>query len=101
MASIRSARAIAAVAALPLTFALFAGVAQADNGGFANDGSNASVATITGSGVSGGSLGDSTTAQQVATGAGAANQNSTAGVNGSGFTAIDQDNIAVYFTHLW
>ncbi|MGW7189262.1 hypothetical protein [Streptomyces sp. NPDC054838] len=44
MASIRTARVIAAVATLPLAAALFGGVAAADNGAFANDGSNASVA---------------------------------------------------------
>ena len=31
----------------------------------------------------------------------ASNQNNTAQVNGSGFTAIDQDNAVVSFTHLW
>ncbi|MFG3495950.1 hypothetical protein [Streptomyces sp. NPDC047928] len=101
MASIRTARVIAAVAALPLAAALFTGVAQADNGGFANDGSNASVATILGSGIGGTNSGNSTTTQQVATGSGASNQNNTASVNGSAFTAIDQDDVAVNFTHLW
>ncbi|QIQ03896.1 hypothetical protein [Streptomyces liangshanensis] len=103
MASFRTARVFAAVAALPLAAALFTGVAEADNGGFANDGSNATVATISGSGVGGNNYGNSTTTQQVATGAGASNQNNTASVVGSAFTAIDQsnENISVSFTNLW
>ncbi|MGW7050127.1 hypothetical protein [Streptomyces sp. NPDC054887] len=103
MASIRTARVIAAVAALPFAAALLSGVAVADNGSFANNGSNAAVATISGSGVAGHNGGNSTTTQQVATGSGASNQNNTASVNGSGFTAIDQDNetIAVNFAQLW
>ncbi|MER5463439.1 hypothetical protein ABT010_22690 [Streptomyces sp. NPDC002668] len=101
MASIRTARVIAAVAALPLTAALFSGIAQADNGAFADDGSNATVASIVGSGVGGNNNGNSTTTQQVASGAGASNQNNTASVNGSGFTFIDQSNAVVHFTNLW
>ncbi|MFI0977925.1 hypothetical protein ACH4SP_13115 [Streptomyces sp. NPDC021093] len=103
MASIRNARVIAAVAALPLAAALFTGVAAADNGSFADDGSNATVATQSGTGVGGTNNGNSTTTQQVATGAGASNQNNTASVNGSGFTSIQQgnENVAVNFTELW
>lgn len=103
MASFRTARAFAAVAALPLAAALFTGVAQADNGAFSGGGSNAAVATISGSGVGGYNFGNSTTTQQVATGDGASNQNNTANVIGSGFTSIDQSNgnIAVNFTNLW
>lgn len=101
MASIRTARTLAAVAALPLAAALFTGVAQADNGGFANNGSSASVATIVGSGVGGKNCGNSTTTQQVATGYGASNQNNTASVNGSAWTFIDQGNVALNFTPLW
>ncbi|MGW7365504.1 hypothetical protein ACWGI8_19190 [Streptomyces sp. NPDC054841] len=103
MASIRTARTLAAVAALPLAAALFAGVAHADSGAFADDGSNAAVAVISGSGVGNDNLGNSTTTQQVATGSGASNENNTASVNGSGFTAIDQsdDNVAVNFFELW
>jgi hypothetical protein len=39
----------------------------------------------------------------VATGAGASNQNNTANVNGSAFTAIDQsnENVAITFLPLW
>lgn len=103
MASIRTARALAAVAALPLAVALFGGVAAADNGSFANDGSNAAVATIGGSGVGGNNSGNSSTSQQQAVGSGASNQSNSAQVNGSAFTAIDQsnENFAVNFTQLW
>ncbi|MFE2145484.1 hypothetical protein ACFXA3_27750 [Streptomyces sp. NPDC059456] len=101
MASIRTARVFAAVAALPLAVALFGGVAAADNGAFANDGSNASVAGIVGSGVGGNNSGNSSTSQQVATGSGASNQNNNAQVNGSAFTAIQQGNLAVNFHPWW
>ncbi|WP_338671627.1 hypothetical protein V1460_01395 [Streptomyces sp. SCSIO 30461] len=103
MASTRTARTGAILAALPLAATLFTGAAHADNGAFANNGSNAAVAGVVGSGVGGDNHGNSTTTQQVATGAGASNQNRTASVNGSGFTAIDQstDNIAVFFSRLW
>ncbi|MFD4758270.1 hypothetical protein OG936_17780 [Streptomyces sp. NBC_00846] len=103
MASIRTARAFAAVAALPLAAALFSGVAQADSGSFANDGSNAAVATVVGSGVGGNNSGNSSTSQQQAVGSGASNQSNSAQVNGSGFTVVDQrnTNLAVNFTKLW
>lgn len=101
MASIRTARVLATVSALPLAAALFTGVATADNGSFANDGSNAGVANIVGSGVGRDNSGNSSTSQQQANGSGASNQNNTAQVNGSGFTAIDQDNAVVSFTNLW
>ncbi|GAA2064057.1 hypothetical protein GCM10009801_08410 [Streptomyces albiaxialis] len=39
MASIRTARVIAAAASVPLAFAVLGGVAHADNGSFADDGS--------------------------------------------------------------
>ncbi|MFI1394612.1 hypothetical protein [Streptomyces sp. NPDC020681] len=101
MASIRTVRVLAAVAALPLAAVLFSGVAQADNGAFADDGSNATVASIVGSGVGGDNWGNSTTSQQVASGAGASNESNIAGVNGSGFTAIDQSDTVVTFVNLW
>ncbi|MDW4910611.1 hypothetical protein RB628_36130 [Streptomyces sp. ADMS] len=101
MASIRTARVLAAVSALPLAAALFSGVASADNGAFADDGSNAAVAGIIGSGVGGDNNGNSSTSQQQAVGSGASNQNNTAQVNGSAFTAIDQSNAVVNFTNLW
>ncbi|MEU6016169.1 hypothetical protein ABZ826_19540 [Streptomyces sp. NPDC047515] len=103
MASIRTARALAAVAALPLAAALFGGVAQADNGSFANDGSNAAVATVAGSGVGGNNSGISSTQQQQAVGSGASNRSTSAQVNGSAFTVIDQhsETVVVNFTKLW
>jgi hypothetical protein len=103
MASIRTARVIAAVSALPLAAALFTGVATADNGAFADDGSNAGVATVDGSGVGLDNHGNSSTTQQQAIGSGASNQSNTAQVNGSAFTAINQgnDNTSVNFTPLW
>ncbi|MFF4350556.1 hypothetical protein [Streptomyces sp. NPDC001530] len=101
MASIRTARVLAAVAALPLAAALFTGVAAADNGAFADDGSNAGVATISGSGVGNDNYGNSSTTQQQAVGSRASNQSNAAQVNGSEFTAIDQFNAVVNFTKLW
>ncbi|MFI9245752.1 hypothetical protein ACIGXF_24955 [Streptomyces sp. NPDC053086] len=103
MASIRTARVIAAVSALPLAAALFAGVASADNGAIAGDGSNAGVAAVLGSGVGGNNHGNSSTTNQNAVGSGASNQSNTAQVNGAAFTAIRQgnENVAIHFTHLW
>ncbi|MEU9208644.1 hypothetical protein AB0D27_11980 [Streptomyces sp. NPDC048415] len=101
MASIRTARVLAAVAALPLAAALFSGIAAADNGAFAADGSNAGVATSSGSGVGHDNYGNSSTTQQQAVGSGASNQSSTAQVNGSAFTDIDQSNTVVNFAELW
>ncbi|MGX1271029.1 hypothetical protein [Streptomyces phaeoluteigriseus] len=103
MASIRTARLIAAVSALPLAAALFTGVATADNGAIADDGSSAGVASVVGSGVGHDNNGNSSTTQQNAVGSGASNQSNTAQVNGSAFTAINQgnSNVAVNFTPLW
>ncbi|MER6101236.1 hypothetical protein ABT115_02555 [Streptomyces sp. NPDC001832] len=103
MASIRTARTLAAVAALPVAAVLFGGVAQADSGSFANDGSNAAVATVVGSGVGGNNSGNSSTSQQQAVGSGASNRSNSAQVNGSAFTMIDQhdESVAVNFTRLW
>ncbi|MFF7101124.1 hypothetical protein ACFY9X_13220 [Streptomyces nigra] len=107
MASIRTARVVAAVSALPLAAALFAGVASADNGAFADDGSSAAVSTaiqgLLGSGVGGDNFGTSSTTQQQATGAGAENESNTAQVNGSAASALNQGdgNTAVTFTPLW
>ncbi|KIZ19290.1 hypothetical protein [Streptomyces natalensis] len=97
MASTRTARVIAVVAALPFAVALFGGVAQADNGSLANNGSNAAATTQQGTGVHGDNHGNSTTGQQVANGTGASNQNNTASVNGSGYTDLDQSNASVTF----
>lgn len=103
MASIRTARVVAAVAALPLAAALFGGVAAADNGAIAGDGSNAGVASVVGSGVGGNNNGNSSTTQQSAVGKGASNRSDTAQVNGSAFTAVRQgdENVGVHFTRLW
>ncbi|MFE4665939.1 hypothetical protein ACFRI7_10625 [Streptomyces sp. NPDC056716] len=107
MASIRTARVIAAVSALPLAAALFTGVAAADNGALANDGSSATVTNAIqgslGSGVGGDNSGNSATTQQQAIGDGASNQSNTAQVDGSAFTAVNQgnDNVAVSFTPLF
>ncbi|MFD1661283.1 hypothetical protein ACFSL4_24515 [Streptomyces caeni] len=103
MASIRTARVLAAVTALPLAAALFAGVASADTGAFADDGSNAAVAGVSRSGVGHNNSGNSSTTQQQAVGSGASNQNNTAQVNRSGFASINQrsENVVIHFTHLW
>ncbi|MCW7941934.1 hypothetical protein AAW14_07780 [Streptomyces hygroscopicus] len=103
MASIRTARVLAAVAALPLAAALFTGVASADDGAFADDGSNAAAAGIGHSGVGHDNSGNSSTTQQQAVGSHASNQSNTAQVNRSAFTAIDQrsENLAINFTKLW
>lgn len=101
MASIRTVRVLAAVAALPVAAVLFAGSAVADDGAFAGGHSNATVVSNSGGNVGGGNFGNVTTTQQAATGAGASNQNNTASVVGSGFTAIHQDNVNIHFTPLW
>jgi hypothetical protein len=102
MASTRTARILAAVAALPMAALLFAGVASADEGSqLANRGSNAAAAAIVGSGVGGGNDGISTTGQQQATGSIASNQSNTANVYGSDYTAIRQDNVSVTFVEMW
>lgn len=103
MASIRTARVLAAVAALPLAAALFSGVASADNGALADDGSNAAAASILGSGVGHDNNGNSSTTQQQAVGSGASNRSNTVQVRRSAFTAINQrnDTVAVNFSRLW
>ncbi|GHA19215.1 hypothetical protein ACFOOM_10285 [Streptomyces echinoruber] len=103
MASIRTARVIAAVSALPIAAVLFSGIAAADNGSFADDGSNAAVASVAGSGVGRDNSGNPSTTQQQAVGPGASNQNNAAQVDGSAFTAVNQgnENVAVRFTRLW
>ncbi|MYX28564.1 hypothetical protein GTY75_18260 [Streptomyces sp. SID8381] len=103
MASIRTVRLLAAVTALPLAGALFTGVAAADNGAFAGNGSNAGAASVAGSGVGRDNAGNSSTAQQQAVGTGASNQSNSAQVDGSAFTGVQQGNrnLAVHFTPLW
>ncbi|OLZ68544.1 hypothetical protein AV521_20545 [Streptomyces sp. IMTB 2501] len=105
MASIRTARVLAAVAALPLAAALFSGVAAADNGSFAGNGSSANtgVAGVIGSGVGHNNFGNSSTTQQNAVGNGASSQSNAAQANNSAFAPIQQgsENVAIDFTHLW
>jgi hypothetical protein len=88
MASIRTARVLAAVAAVPLALGVLGGVAHAD--GFADDGSSASVSTSLSDGVSGDNNGISNANQQVAAGSGASNEANNANVQGYGPIAIDQ-----------
>ncbi|MFF0779123.1 hypothetical protein [Streptomyces sp. NPDC003720] len=85
MARIRTARVLAAVSALPLAAALFTGVAGADDGALAGDGSIAGVTSLGGSGV------------------GRDNGGNVAQVNGSDLTALQQgtENVAFRFTQLW
>ncbi|MEU0387989.1 hypothetical protein [Streptomyces chartreusis] len=107
MACTRTGRVIAAVSALPLAAALFAGVATADNGSFADDGSIASVTEAEqgnlGSGVGGDNFGNAATTQQQAVGEGTSNQSNTAQVNGTEPTVVNQGNAntAVTFAPLW
>jgi hypothetical protein len=74
-------------------------VAQADNG-FGGDGSSGSMATTAGSGVCGANFGNSSPTEQVAKGSGASDQSNAAGVNGLGFTVIDQGKGTVNFSPL-
>ncbi|GGU92382.1 hypothetical protein GCM10010211_68970 [Streptomyces albospinus] len=90
MASTRTARVIAVALALPFAAALCTGVAQADNGGFASNGSSSAVTNQVGTDAGRANLGNSTTGQQVANGPGASNRTKTASVTGQGFTVIDQ-----------
>ncbi|KOV60047.1 hypothetical protein [Streptomyces sp. MMG1121] len=101
MASIRTARVVAAVAALPLAVALFSGVAAADNGAIAGHGSNAGVASVVGSGVGGDNRGNSSTTQQNAVGDRASNQSNTAQVNDSAFTSVQQGNENTAINFIW
>lgn len=102
MAIIRTRRVLAAIGALPLAAVLFAGTAAADDGAFAGGHSTAGVVKQVGGNLVGGAnFGNLTSTQQAANGAGASNQNNTASVVGSGFTAIHQDNININFAQLW
>ncbi|GAA4657256.1 hypothetical protein GCM10023347_04790 [Streptomyces chumphonensis] len=100
MARVRTARVIAATAALPFAVAALGGVAHADNGAFAGDGSNAGVVSSVGSGVSGDNAGNTTTNQQAATGLGASNQANNASVNGADNAAIEQNTVSIHFSEL-
>ncbi|MBM9510663.1 hypothetical protein [Actinacidiphila acididurans] len=102
MAITRTRRVLAVLGALPVAAVLFAGTAAADDGAFAGGHSTAGVVRNAGGNfVGGANSGNVTSTQQAANGAGASNQNNNAGVVGSGFTAIRQDNINVRFTQLW
>lgn len=92
MASIRTARALAAVAALPLAAALFSGVAAADGGAPAKDGKtgpNVGVAHTVGA-VGKHNDGNFLTVPQQAVGSGALNQNNTAQIEDSKIVVIDR-----------
>lgn len=102
MAITRTRRVLAVLGALPLAAVLFAGTAAADDGAFAGGHSTAGVVSNTGGNIVGhGNFGNVTSNQQAANGTGASNQNNTASVVGSGFTAIRQDNVNVHFGPLW
>ncbi|WP_320777912.1 hypothetical protein [Streptomyces sp. CRN 30] len=92
MASIRTARALAAVAALPLAAALFSGVAVAGDGAPAHDGKNgANVGVADAVGAVGmHNDGNFSTVLQQAVGCGASNQNFTTQFKESKLTFIDQ-----------
>lgn len=93
MASIRTARVIAAAASVPLAVALMSGVAQADNGSFADDGSNSNASA-------------SNQAQSARGNGNNTNNANNATVNGNG-AVVDQSNetknetYTVVFTNLW
>ncbi|WP_326689346.1 MULTISPECIES: hypothetical protein [unclassified Streptomyces] len=93
MARIRTARVIAAAAALPFAVAVMSGVAQADNGSFADDGSNSNASV-------------STQAQSARGDGNNTNNANNATVNGNG-AVVDQSNEThnetntVVFTNLW
>ncbi|MFG1805293.1 hypothetical protein [Streptomyces sp. NPDC049040] len=97
MASIRTVRLLAAVAALPVAAVLFSGTAVADDGAFAGGQSNASVVSNSGGNVGPGNSGNVTTTQQAATGTGASNENNTASATGTGFTAVEQNVVNIHF----
>lgn len=84
MARIRTARALAALAAVPLAAALFTGTASADDGSYAFGHSNSSTYNM---------------AQFEEWGS--PNQSNTVSVNGSGFTRIDQSNVDIHFSRMW
>jgi hypothetical protein len=93
-----------ALAAAPIALAMIlagAGAASADNGSFANDGSNSSIVSNTGSGnLSGWVDGNSNWTQQTATGSGASNANNTLGVKGNSgavFSSQSNNDVRLYF----
>lgn len=93
-----------ALAAAPIAVVMIlagAGAASADNGSFANDGSNSSIVSNTGSGnLSGWVDGNSNWTQQTATGPGASNANNTLGVKGNSgavFASQSNNDVRLYF----
>ncbi|MFF6999550.1 hypothetical protein ACFY93_32065 [Streptomyces sp. NPDC008313] len=106
MPSTRTARVLAAAAALPFAAAVLAGVATADTGALPDDGSNAAAAAADGGGGGGGggdNYGSTATTQPQAVGAGASSESNSALVTGSEFTEVDQSQgkVTVNFTNLW
>ncbi|GAA2269283.1 hypothetical protein GCM10010145_50000 [Streptomyces ruber] len=101
MASIRTARVVAAVAALPLAVALFSGVAAADGAPaeHGKHGSNEGVASAVGA-IGKHQDGNFSTVLQQAVGSGALNQNNTTQFKGSKIAFIDQSkgNVFIHLT---
>jgi hypothetical protein len=101
MASTSTTRILAAAASLPLAFALFSGIAQADNGAFADDGG---VSAITGQlgGVGDDNYGNNSQSQQVNNGDGGTNESNSANVQGIG-NSVDQSDTTttVVFSPFW
>ncbi|MGP4114902.1 hypothetical protein ACTWP5_28870 [Streptomyces sp. 4N509B] len=89
MASIRTTRALAALAALPLAFGVMGGVAQAAMHPTAAGAQETIIGTVGGTGV--GHEGNSNATVQTAGGSGS-NQNNSANVIGSGDPHIQQHN---------
>ncbi|MFC7217978.1 hypothetical protein ACFQLX_07330 [Streptomyces polyrhachis] len=98
MASIRTARLIAAVASIPLAAAMMGGIAHADDGAFAHGFSNAANVGQSLS-VKGKSGGINSQVQQVALGGGS-NKSNSANVIGWG-NYIDQSETTILFSKLW
>lgn len=97
MARTRTTRLVGLLAAVPLAAGLLlagAGVAAADNGALAGDGSNSSVVSNVGSGNIFGSVdGNYNSTQQTATGSGASNQNNNLQAkDNTGVLISDQSN---------
>jgi hypothetical protein len=93
-----------ALAAAPIAAAMIlggAGAASADNGSFADGGSNSSIVSNSGSGnVSGWLSGNYNWTQQTATGSGASNANNTLGVNGNSgsvYSSQTNNNVRIIF----
>jgi len=93
-----------ALAAAPIAAVLLlvgAGAASADSGSFANDHSNSSIVSNSGSGnLSGWVDGNSNWTQQTATGSGASNANNTLGVkdnSGSVYSSQSNSDVRIYF----